>query len=52
MNLTIRFAVDGTLVETHDVLGECPCFVTEDILDLSKLLIQRGGTSLSRGVIP
>lgn len=52
MNLTVTFAVDGALVEDHNILGECPCFVTEDVLDLAELLIQRGGTSLGGGVVP
>lgn len=51
LNLTVRFAVDGALVKGHDVLCERPRFVTEDVLDLAKLLIQRGGTSLGGGVV-
>lgn len=49
-NLTVAFAVDGALVENHDILCERPRFVTEDILDLAQLLVQRGGPSLSGGV--
>ena len=52
INLTVIFAVDGTLVECHDVLGKRPCFVTENVLDLAELLIQRGGSSFSRRVFP
>lgn len=51
MNPTVSFAADGTLVEGHDVLGERPCFVAEDVLDLAELLVQRGGTSLGGRVV-
>lgn len=50
MNRTVGFAIDGALVKGHDVLGEGPRFVTEDILDLAELFVQGGGTSLSGGV--
>lgn len=51
MNFTVAFPVDGALVESHDILGEGPGFVTEDILDLAQLLVQCGGTSLCGGVV-
>lgn len=50
MKFTVGFAVDGALVEDHDVLGERSCLVTEDVLDLAELLVQRGGSSLRRRV--
>lgn len=50
-NRTVSFAVDGTLVEGHDVLGERPRFVAEDVLDLAELLVQRGGASFSGRVV-
>ena len=50
MNLTVGFAVDGALVESHDILSERPRFVTEDVLDLTQLLVQGGGPSLGGGV--
>lgn len=49
---TVRFAVDGALVEDHDVLCERSCFVAEDVLDLAQLLVQCGGARLGRGVFP
>lgn len=52
MSLTVWFAVDGALVEGHDILRERPCFVTENVLDLAQLLVQRGGASLGGGVAP
>lgn len=47
---TVGFAVDGALVEDHDVLGQCSCFVAEDVLDLTELLVQGGGAGLGGGV--
>lgn len=52
LNLTVTFAVDGALVEGHDILGERSCFIAEDVLDLAELLVQRGGASLSGSVVP
>lgn len=37
--LTIAFAVNSALVEDHDILGECSCFVTEDVFDLAELFV-------------
>lgn len=48
---TIGFAVDGALIETHDVLSESSCFVWEDVLDLPQLFIECSGTGLSRCVL-
>ena len=39
------------LVEGHDVLGEGARLVGEDVLDLTKLLVQRGCSGLGRGVV-
>lgn len=44
--LTICVAIDGALVEGHDVLGEGSCLVTEDVLHLSQFFIQCGGPGL------
>lgn len=46
MRLTICMAVDGALVEDHDVLSKCSCLVTEDVFHLSQLLIKCGGPGL------
>lgn len=43
---TVAAAIDGALVEDHDVLGECARLVREDVLHLAQLLIQRGGAGL------
>lgn len=50
-NVTVWFAVDGALVEGHDVLGEGPRLVAEDVLDLAELLVQGGGSSLGGRVV-
>ena len=50
LSLTERFAVDGAPVEDHDILCECPRFVTEDVFDLAELFVQRGGSSFGRSV--
>lgn len=39
-------AIDGALVEDHDVLSERACLVREDVLHLAQLLVQGGGTGL------
>ena len=39
------------LVEGHDVLGEGARLVGEDVLDLTKLLVQRGCSGLGWGVV-
>lgn len=49
LSLTIAVAIDGTLVEHHDVLGEGACLIGEDVLHLAQLLIQSGGACLCRG---
>lgn len=46
MDFTVRFAVDGALVEDHDILGQSSSFVTKDVFNLAQLLVQRGGPSL------
>lgn len=43
---TVAPAVDGALVEDHDVLGERPRLVGEDVLYLTQLLVQRGSAGL------
>lgn len=43
---TVAAAVDGALVEDHDVLGEGACLVREDVLHLAQLLVQGGGAGL------
>lgn len=48
--LTIRFPIDGALVEGHDVLGESACLIREDVFDLAQLLVQSSGARLCRGV--
>ena len=48
--LTVGFPIDGALVEGHDVLCERASLVAEDVLDLTQLLIQGGGSGLGRGV--
>lgn len=45
---TIAVAIDGALVEHHDVLGEGARLIREDVLHLAQLFIQRGGTGLCR----
>lgn len=50
VELTIKLAVDGTLVESHDVLRQSSRLVAEDVLDLSELLVECGGPRLGRGV--
>ena len=47
---TVGLPVDRALVEGHDVLGEGPGLVTEDVLDLAQLLVQCGGPGLCRSV--
>ena len=42
---------DGTLVESHYVLGERASLVGEDVLDLAELFVQRGRPRLRRGVV-
>lgn len=49
--LTVSFPVDGALVEGHDVLRQRACLVTEDVLDLAQLLVERGGPRLGRSVV-
>lgn len=45
---TIVASSDGTLLELHNILCQCTRLVRKDVLDLTKLLIQGGGSSLSR----
>ena len=45
---TVAAAVDGALVEDHDVLGEGARLVGEDVLHLAQLLVQGGGAGLGR----
>ncbi len=47
MVLTIRFPINGALVEGHDVLCERAGFVWEDVFDLTELFVERCGSSLS-----
>ena len=51
-DVPVALAADAGLVEGHDVLGERPRLVTEDVLDLAELLVQRGGASLGGRVAP
>lgn len=46
---TVATSGDGTLLERHDVLCQSSRLVGEDVLDLPKLLIQGGGSSLHNG---
>lgn len=48
---TIGFPINGALVESHDVLSESSRFVREDVLDLSQLFIEGGGTGLCWRII-
>lgn len=41
-------AIDGALVEHHDVLGEGARLIREDVLHLAQLFVQGGGTGLCR----
>lgn len=43
---TVGASSDGALLELHDVLRQSSCFVREDVLDLTELLVQGGGPSL------
>lgn len=47
---TIGFPTDGALVESHDVLRQGPRLVAEDVFDLSKFLVERGGPRLGGSV--
>lgn len=49
--ITISFPIDGTLVESHNILCESSCLVTKDVFNLTQLLVERGGPGLGRGVI-
>lgn len=49
--LTESSPIDGALVEGHDVLRQGACLVTEDVLDLAQLLIERGGPRLGGSVV-
>lgn len=49
--LTIYLPIDAALLKSHDVLRECPCLIREDVMDLPKLLIQRGGSRLGGRVL-
>lgn len=35
----IYFALGGPLVEDKFILGECPCFVAEEVVNLTKVLM-------------
>ena len=48
--LTVSFPIDGALVESHDVLRQGAGLVTEDVFDLTQLLVERGGPRLCRSV--
>lgn len=41
-------AIDGALVEHHDVLGQGARLIREDVLHLAQLFVQSGGTGLCR----
>ena len=43
--------IDAALLKGHDVLREGPRLVREDVMDLPKLLIQRGGSRLCGRVL-
>ena len=49
--ISIATPVYWALVERHYVLGQCACLVGEDVLNLTKLLVQGGRPGLCRGVI-
>lgn len=51
LNPTVGFAIDGALVEGHDVLRQRPCLVTEDVFNLAQLLVQSSGTSFCWRVV-
>lgn len=51
LNPTVGFAIDGALVEGHDVLRQRPCLVTENVLNLAQLLVQSSGTSFCWRVV-
>lgn len=46
---TVAASSDGALLELHDVLCQSSRLVGEDVLDLTELLVQGGGSSLHRG---
>lgn len=45
---TVAASSDGALLELHDVLRQSSRLVGEDVLDLTELLVQGGGSSLHR----
>lgn len=45
-NVAVSSPSDATLVERHDVLRERSCLIGENILNLSQLLIEGGGSCL------
>lgn len=49
--LTIYLPIDAAFLKGHDVLRECPCLIRENVMDLPKLLIQRGGSRLGGRVL-
>lgn len=46
---TVGPSGDGALLELHDVLRQSSRLVREDVLDLTELLVQGGGSSLHGG---
>lgn len=44
--LTVYLPVDAALFKGHDILGERPRLVRENVMDLPELLVQRGGPRL------
>lgn len=48
--LTVVFPVDGAPVERHDVLSQSTGLVTEDVFNLTQLLVEGGGPRLRGSV--
>ncbi len=46
VQVAVHGAVDGALVEGHDVLGERARLVAEDVLDLAEFFVEGGGARL------
>lgn len=49
--LTVSLPIYATLFKGHDVLCKGSSLVREDVLDLSQLLVQRGGPGLGSRVL-
>lgn len=43
---TVDTPPNGAFLELHDVLGQSSCLVRKDVLDLTELFVQSGGSSL------